>query len=504
MPAMPRSLVLALDQGTTSSRALVFDATGTCLGLAQREHRQHYPHPGWVEHDPAEIWANQLAVARAALAQANVTARDLAGIGITNQRETLVAWDRATGEPVTPAIVWQDRRTADHCARLQADGHGELVRGRTGLVLDPYFSGTKLRWMLDHVSGLAARAARGQIAVGTIDSWLAWKLTGGARHVTDASNASRTMLYDIHAGTWSAELAALLGVPLEVLPEVRGTSEVVGESQREHLGACVPVAALVGDQQAALFGQQCLLPGAAKTTYGTGCFMLMNTGTAAVESRHGLLTTVAWRLGDRLTYALEGSVFIAGAAINWLRDGLGVIADAAEIDALAGSVADAGDCVFVPAFAGLGAPHWDATARGLVIGISGGTTRAHLARATLDAIACQVAELAHAMRADAGIARLSMRVDGGASASDALMQLTSDLVQGPLHRPAQRESTALGAAMLAGLATGVWSSTDALAVCCPVARSFAPSIDGSEAARRLATWSRAVERARGWAAAGTR
>jgi glycerol kinase len=490
--------VLALDQGTTSSRAIVFDESGAVRGLAQREFRQLFPHPGWVEHDPEEIWRSQLQVAQEALANARVAPRDVAAIGITNQRETTVLWERATGAPLANAIVWQDRRTAEACDRLKADGASDWVRAKTGLVIDPYFSATKLAWLLDAIPGARARAARGELAFGTIDAWLAWKLTGGRLHVTDVSNASRTLLFDIEHGRWDDELLALFRVPREVLPEVRPSSGVLGESAPRLLGAPIPIAGLAGDQQAALFGQGCHGPGMAKNTYGTGCFMLLHTGSVRVRSGEGLVTTAA-ASGGAAEYALEGSVFIAGAVVQWLRDGLKVIASAAEIEPLARSVADSGGVYLVPAFAGLGAPHWDAYARGAMLGITRGTTAAHLARAALESIAFQSAEVLAAMERDAGVRLAELRVDGGATANALLMQFQADLLGVPVVRPRVPETTALGAAYLAGLAVGVWPGRDAIAAQWRRERVFAPGMSRDEARARLAGWARAVERAKGWA-----
>ncbi len=488
--------VLALDQGTTSSRAIVFDESGSAVAMAQREFQQIFPRPGWVEHDPKEIWESQLAVTREALARAGLGAADVAALGITNQRETTIVWDRATGLPVGNAIVWQDRRTAEACARLKRRGLEPLFRERTGLVLDPYFSGTKLAWMLDHLPGL--RDGIGRLAFGTVDSWLIWNLTGGSLHATDVSNASRTLLFDLRRGDWDEELLAALDIPREVLPEVRSSSEVYGETLAGLLGAAVPIAGVAGDQQAALFGQACLAPGMAKNTYGTGCFMLMNTGERPIPSRHELLTSPAWRIGGRTTYALEGSVFIAGAVVQWLRDGLGIIRSSSEIEALAAGVPDAGGVVLVPAFTGLGAPHWDPDARGALLGITRGTTAAHIARAALEGIAFQVADVLTAMEADSGVAVAELRVDGGATANDLLMQLQADLTGVPVLRPRVQETTALGAAYLAGLATGVWKDTDEIAARWQVERTFEPALDPSLAAERRARWNRAVERAKGW------
>ena len=491
--------VLALDQGTTSSRAIAFGRDGRILSLAQQEFRQIFPQPGWVEHDPAEIWATQRDVAARALREAGLAPAEVAAVGITNQRETTVLWDRASGAAVCNAIVWQDRRTASRCDELRQAGHEPLFTRRTGLLLDAYFSGTKLAWMLDHVPGARQRAERGELAFGTVDSWLVWNLTGGSVHATDVTNASRTLLFDIHRLDWDDELLGLLRVPRAVLPSVVGSSERVGVTSCPGLPEGLAIAGIAGDQQAALFGQACHRPGMAKNTYGTGCFLLMNTGGTAAASRHRLLTTVAWRRGTRTHYALEGSVFIAGAAIQWLRDGLGLIARAPEIDALAASVEDTGDVYFVPALSGLGAPYWDPAARGAIVGITRGTTRAHLARATLEAIAFQSAELIEAMAADSGIALQELRVDGGATASDLLMQMQADLLGVPVVRPKVTETTALGAAYLAGLATGFWSDEAEIASLWSRDRVFEPRLAREAAAARLGRWRRAVERARGWA-----
>jgi glycerol kinase len=490
--------ILALDQGTTSSRAIVFDAAGRVLGLAQRELPQIYPQPGWVEQDPETIWSTQIATAREALARAGVAASGVAAIGITNQRETTVVWERATGRPIANAIVWQDRRTAEHCGRLRSDGLAGLFQARTGLVLDAYFSGTKIAWILDHVPGARARAERGELAFGTVDAWLVWKLTGGRVHATDASNASRTLLFDIRARRWNGELAAALGVPEAMLPKVVASRGVVAEAYAQILGAPIPIAGMAGDQQAALFGQRCVTPGKVKNTYGTGCFMLMHTGERVPESRHNLLATVAWQLGDRTEYALEGSVFIAGAAVQWLRDGLGLIASAAEIEALAASVADTDGVYFVPAFTGLGAPHWDPHARGTICGLTRGTTRAHLARAALEAIAFQTADILECMQADAGVALAELRVDGGATRNDLLMQFQADLLGVPVVRAANAESTALGAALLAGLAAGVWKDADQANMLWQSERTFTGAQSRDRIAAITSRWRAAVERAKGW------
>jgi glycerol kinase len=492
------SYVLALDQGTTSSRAIVFDERARMLGTAQAEFGQLYPQPGWVEHDPEEIWRTQLDCARGALAQAGIDAARVAAIGITNQRETTLVWDRVTGKPIHNAIVWQDRRTAAHCERLKEAGHEALVRARTGLVIDPYFSATKIAWLLDNVPGARARAAAGELAFGTVDSWLIWKLTAGARHVTDVSNASRTMLYDIARSEWDAELLELLGVPRALLPEVLPSSGAFGETVAGPLGAPVSIAGVAGDQQAALFGQACDAPGMAKNTYGTGCFMLLHCGGERISSTHGLVTTRAAEI-DAPEYALEGSVFVAGAVVQWLRDGLHMIKASVDVEALAGSVPDAGGVLFVPAFVGLGAPHWDPHARGAIVGLTRGTTEAHIARAALESIAFQSAEVLRAMEQDARIRLTELRVDGGAAANDLLMQFQADLLGVPVVRPRVLETTALGAAYLAGLAVGVWHDRREIGAQWQAERSFAPAMSRDAAESRIARWRRAVDRARGWA-----
>jgi glycerol kinase len=491
--------VLALDQGTTSSRAIVFDREGRIVATAQREFGQHFPQPGWVEHDALEIWSSQLEVASKALAEARLAPGDLAAIGIANQRETTVLWDRSNGRPVAPAIVWQDRRTASRCDQLRLDGREALFTSRTGLVLDAYFSGTKLAWLLDHVPGARARAGRGELAFGTIDSWLAWQLTGGAAHVTDASNASRTLLFDIARLDWDDELLGILDIPRSVLPEVIASSGRFAETRCEGLPRGIPLAGMAGDQQAALFGQACTRPGMAKNTYGTGCFLLMNTGSARAVSRNRLLATVAWKRGNEAHYALEGSVFVAGAAVQWLRDGLGIIAHSREMEPLAASVADSAGVVFVPALSGLGAPYWDPRARGTIVGLTRGTTRAHIARATLEAIAFQSAELIEAMSADSGISLSELRVDGGATANNLLMQMQADLLGVPVVRPVVTETTALGAAYLAGLGVGFWKDEAEIARLWAKDRVFEPAEPRPEAAARFGEWKRAVERARDWA-----
>jgi glycerol kinase len=491
--------VLALDQGTTSSRSILFDHGGRIVAVAQREFTQHFPQPGWVEHDADEIWATQSATIAEVLARAHASAADVAAIGITNQRETTVLWDRRTGRPVAPAIVWQDRRTADRCEKLKGAGHEPRAAAITGLRLDPYFSGTKLSWLLDHVPGARARAERGELAFGTIDSWLAWQLTDGESHVIDVSNASRTLLLDLATGEWSDEMLRLLDVPPAVLPRVVPSCLRSDPPSARLEGRRVPLGGIAGDQQAALFGQACFTPGMAKNTYGTGCFMLMNTGDAPLASKHRLLTTIAWDCDGRLQYALEGSVFVAGAVVQWLRDGLGFIEQSAEVEALAASVPDSGGVYLVPAFTGLGSPHWDPYARGAIVGLTRGTTRAHVARAALEAIAFQSAEVLDAMQRDAGRPLLELRVDGGATANDLLMQFQADLLGVPVVRPAVTETTALGSAYLAGLAVGFWASTQEVTDNWQVGRRFEPDMPRERAAERMHAWSRAVDRSKGWA-----
>jgi glycerol kinase len=488
--------ILALDQGTTSSRAIVFDHAGSIVAVAQKEFPQIFPKPGWVEHDPRDIWSTQAGVAAEALTKANVSAADVAAIGITNQRETTVVWDRSTGAPICNAIVWQDRRTASICDRLRARKLDRMIRRKTGLVIDAYFSATKVQWILENVRGARARAKAGELAFGTVDSWLVWNLTGGQAHVTDASNASRTMLFDITKGEWDDELLKLFGIPRSMLPAVRSSSEVYGVTTL--LGSPIPIAGIAGDQQAALFGQACTKPGMAKNTYGTGCFMLMNTGTKRIASKNNLLTTVAWRIGDRTEYALEGSIFIAGAVVQWLRDGLEFFRTAAEVEALAASVDDTGGVYVVPAFAGLGAPHWDQYARGTIVGLTRGSTKAHIARAALEGIVLQVMDVLKAMEADAGIKLRELRVDGGASANDLLMQLQADLLNVPVVRPKVAETTALGAAYLAGLAVGFWKSQTDIARQWQVDKRFTPAMKPAARNRIAKGWVRALSRAKAW------
>ena len=490
------SFVLALDQGTTSSRAIVFDRSGSIRGLAQQEFAQHFPQPGWVEHDANEIWATQSAVMNEALIKAAISGADVAAVGITNQRETTVLWERATGKPVARAIVWQDRRTADTCDALRAAGHADLIAHKTGLILDAYFSGTKLKWLLDHVDGARERAQRGELAFGTVDSWLIWNLSRGATHVTDASNASRTLLFNIRTGDWDDELLALLDIPREVLPAVVDSSGVCAECR---IGdATVPISGIAGDQQAALFGQACVKPGLAKNTYGTGCFLLLNTGREIVESKNKLVSTGAWRRSGGTDYALEGSVFIGGAVVQWLRDGLKIIRAAVDVEALAASVADSGGVFLVPAFAGLGAPHWDPYARGSIFGLTRGSSAAHIARAALESIAYQSAEILSAMEADAHIKLAELRVDGGAAANNLLMQFQADLLGVPVVRPKVLETTALGAAYLAGLAVGYWRDEGDIGANWRVDRRFEPVMSRDQASTLTAEWTKAVERAKHW------
>ena len=500
---MPR--ILALDEGTTSARAILFDESARPLHTAQRPLALSYPRPGWVECDPSQIWQHQLATAEECVARvsrsgpARGSAPDLAALSITNQRETTILWDRATGEPLAPAIVWQDRRTAPECDNLRAAGHEDLIRERTGLLIDPYFSATKLAWLLDHTPGARGRASKGQLAAGTVESWLIFKLTAGRLHITDASNASRTMLLNLRTGDWDAELLRLLNIPREILPQVVGTQEVVGEVSCGSPLDGTPIAGLAGDQQAALFGQLCIAPGKAKCTYGTGAFVLESIGTAPTLSQHRLITTIARRENGRLHYALEGSAFIAGAVVQWLRDSLGIIRSSAEVEPLANTVPDSGGVSFVPAFVGLGAPWWDPYARGLIIGLTRDTTAAHIARAALESIGHQVADLVEALAADSGKAPPELRVDGGAAANTALLQFQADLLQTPVTRPQNIETTALGAAFMGGLATGVWGTTGDLEHLWKADRTFEPQMPEARAKELRAKWKKAVERSRAWA-----
>jgi glycerol kinase len=490
--------ILALDQGTTSSRALVFDHEGTVRSVGQREFKQIFPQPGWVEHDPEEIWSSQISVAVEALSRMDARPRDIAAIGITNQRETTVVWNRETGKPVYNAIVWQDRRTAGFCDQLKAAGHEPLIKQHTGLLIDSYFAGTKIAWILDNVPGARALADAGKLAFGTIDSWLVWKLTSGRTHVTDASNASRTMLLDIHTGCWDDELLRLLRIPRSLMPEVRACSEVYAEVATTLGLGGIKIAGMAGDQQSSLFGQQCTTPGLTKNTYGTGCFMLQSTGNRAVPSSNRLLTTVAWKLGQNIAYALEGSVFIGGAVVQWLRDGLGLIRSSSEVESLAASVPDNGGVYLVPAFVGLGAPHWDPYARGAILGLTRGTTAAHVARAAVESIAYQVADLADAMQSDSGTPLPELRVDGGAASNDALMQFQSDILGIPVVRPEQTETTALGAAYLAGLGVGFWGDLKEIARIPRPERRFVPQMKRSQAESLRRRWNEALSRSKRW------
>ena len=490
--------ILSLDQGTTSSRAILFDKTGSIIAMAQKEFEQIFPKPGWVEHNPDEIWDTQLSVARSVLSKSGLDGKSIAAIGITNQRETTVLWNRKTGKPVYNAIVWQDRRTAEYCDKLKLEGKSELFQKKTGLVLDAYFSGTKIRWLLDNVKGAREMAEKGELAFGTIDTWLTWKLTGGKAHVTDVSNASRTLLFNIHQGKWDDELLGILDIPRNLLPEVCSSSEIYGHVQKDHLQVEIPIAGIAGDQQAALFGQVCTEAGMVKNTYGTGCFMLMNTGSTPIPSKHQLLTTVAWKLNDQTTYALEGSVFVGGAVVQWLRDGLGIIQSTGEVETLAEKVDDNGGVYLVPALVGLGAPYWDPYARGVIIGLTRGSNSSHIARAALESIAFQSYDLLQAMQEDSGITLKELRVDGGATANNLLMQFQSDLLTVPVIRPVISETTALGAAYLAGLATGYWDNLEIITRLWQVDNRFQATMDRQRADSLIDRWHDALDRSRDW------
>ncbi|MCH8550050.1 MAG: glycerol kinase GlpK [Balneolaceae bacterium] len=491
--------ILALDQGTTSSRAMLFDKNGSIKSIAQKEFRQIYPKPGWVEHDAQEIWSSQAGVAAEAVASAGINGKAIAGIGITNQRETTVVWDRESGKPVYNAIVWQDRRTSDYCDELKEAGHADLIQDKTGLVLDAYFSGTKVKWILDNVEGVRERAEKGELAFGTIDSWLIWNFTQGDIHVTDVTNASRTLLFNINTMDWDDEILKLFNIPKSLLPEVKQSSEVYGKTKTTLFASKIPIAGIAGDQQAALFGQMCTEKGMVKNTYGTGCFMLMNIGDKPIKSENNLLTTVAWKVNGKTTYALEGSVFIAGAVVQWLRDEMSIIQEAKDIEYFANKVEDSDGVYLVPAFAGLGAPHWNQHARGTLVGITRGTNRAHLARAAQDSIAYQVSDLLEAMNADSGIEIKELRVDGGATVNNTLMQFQSDLLQVPAIRPEITETTALGAAYLAGLATGFWKDIEEIRKQWKVDKKFEPEMDRSKVDELVKGWRRAVKAAITWA-----
>lgn len=493
-----KKYMLSLDQGTTSSRAIVFDSNGLPVSIAQKEFRQYYPKPGWVEHSPEEIWSTQVGVAMEAIAKAGIESRNIDGIGITNQRETTLVWDRITGEPVYNAIVWQDRRTADFCDQLKKDGYAKKILEKTGLIIDAYFSATKIRWILDNVPGACDKANSGTLAFGTVDSWLVWNLTKGSLHITDVSNASRTMLFNIHTLKWDEDLLKMFNIPLSMLPEVRSSSELYGYT-KGHFSSAIPVAGIAGDQQSALFGQMCIDPGMVKNTYGTGCFLMMNIGTEPVRSKSRLLTTVGWQIGNTTNYALEGSIFIGGAVVQWLRDGLGVIRKSADVESLASKVPDSDGVYFVPAFAGLGAPYWNQHARGTITGLTRGSTAAHIARAALDSIAYQTLEVLLAMKKDSGIDISELRVDGGATVNNSLLQFQADLLQANVVRPKITETTALGAAYLAGLATGYWSDLTEIKKQWQVDRIFSPSIPAKATKTLINGWRRAVKAAESWA-----
>ncbi len=491
--------ILSLDQGTTSSRAIIFDKKGNIVATAQKEFTQHFPQSGWVEHDANEIWSTQVGVASEVVVKAGLHTGDIAAIGITNQRETTVVWDRDTHLPICPAIVWQDRRTADYCDKLKKDGSAEMIREKTGLVTDAYFSGTKVKWILDNVEGARDKAQRGELCFGTVDSWLLWKLTNGEVHATDVSNASRTLLFNIHTMQWDTELLSLFGIPENMLPEVRSSSEVYGHTENILSAARIPVAGIAGDQQSALFGQMCTEPGMVKNTYGTGCFMLMNTGDKPVVSQNNLLTTVAWKIDGKVQYALEGSVFIGGAVVQWLRDGLRIIQTSKDVEELARKVENNGGVYLVPAFTGLGAPYWNQHARGTIVGISRGTSDAHIARAAVESIAFQSMDLLQSMEADAGIPIRELRVDGGATVNDQLMQFQSDLLNTKVIRPDVTETTALGAAYLAGLATGFWKDVEEVRQNWKANKTFEPTMDDTQRRTLRKDWQRAVKAAQAWA-----
>jgi len=496
---MPSHYILALDQGTTSSRSMVFDKQGNVVGVAQKEFRQIFPQPGWVEHDADEIWSTQVGTMAEAVAKAKISMKQIAGIGITNQRETTVVWERKTGKPVCNAIVWQDRRTAAFCDELKAANLSALIKEKTGLVIDAYFSASKLKWILDSVPGARQKASNGELAFGTVDSWLVWKLTNGEVHITDVSNASRTMLLNIHTAEWDDELLQIFSVPRAMLPEVKASSKIYGVTGNIIPDSHLPIGGIAGDQQAALFGQMCTQPGMVKNTYGTGCFMLMNTGTKVIASKNNLLTTIAWKIENEIEYALDGSVFIAGAVVQWLRDGLKIIRTSKEVEELSGNVPDAGGVYLVPAFAGLGAPHWNQHARGDIFGLTRGSTNAHIARAALDSIAYQTYDVLKAMEADAGISITELRVDGGATVNNALMQFQSDILNCKVVRPTITETTALGAAYLAGLAVGYWKNIDEIRQQWQVDKEFSPQMESSNSTELLKGWQRAVRASIAWA-----
>lgn len=495
---MQKKLILALDQGTTSSRAILFNHHGEIVSVSQKDYTQYFPKPGWVEHDPEEIWSSQISVAAEVTAKQGISGLDIAAIGITNQRETTIVWDRETSTPIYNAIVWQDRRTAKYCDELKAQGLTDSIREKTGLILDAYFSGTKVKWILDNVPGAREKAEQGKLCFGTVDTWLIWKLTRGKMHITDVSNASRTLLYNIHKQEWDEDLLKLFNIPKAILPEVKQSSEVYGETATTLFSTKIPISGIAGDQQSALFGQLCTEPGMAKNTYGTGCFLLMNTGEQAVLSKNNLLTTIAWKINGKVHYALEGSVFVGGAAVQWLRDGVKIVKSSPESERLAQSVPDNGGVYFVPALTGLGAPYWDPYARGGILGITRGTTEAHIARATLEGIAYQVYDLVKAMEADSGVKDLELRVDGGACANDLMMQFQSDIFRFNVVRPKTLETTALGAAYLAGLAVGYWNSIEELQQQRSIDQIFQPKMDLVQAEKYIKDWRKAVGRVRNW------
>lgn len=495
---MKNKFILSLDQGTTSSRAIIFNKKGEIISSAQKELTQIFPKPGWVEHDANEIWSTQVGVAAEAIMSADANGLNIAGIGITNQRETTVVWDRETSQPIYNAIVWQDRRTSKYCDELRANGHADMIQDKTGLIIDSYFSGTKVKWILDNVEGAREKAEAGKLAFGTIDSWLIWKLTKGKVHVTDVSNASRTLLYNIKTLEWDIEMLGLLNIPLNMLPEVKSSSEIYGHTVTTLFAHSVPISGIAGDQQAATFGQMCIEPGAVKNTYGTGCFMLCNTGNKPVKSKNNLLTTIGWQINGETTYCLEGSIFMGGAIVQWLRDGLGIIKSSADVEALASSVQDNGGVFMVPALTGLGAPHWDQYARGTIVGLTRGSTAAHIARAALEGIAFQVTDVLKAMEADAGIEIRELRVDGGAAINDLLMQFQSDILDTPVYRPKILETTALGAAYLAGLAVGYWDGVKDVQSQWAIDRKFEPEMLKEESQRLIKGWDRAIGRSKNW------
>lgn len=493
-----KEYILALDQGTTSSRAMLFDKEGEIKSIAQKEFKQIFPKTGWVEHDPNEIWSSQVAVAAEAMSSLGINGTKVSGIGITNQRETTIVWDRSTGEPVYNAIVWQDRRTSEYCDELKEKGHADMIRNKTGLVVDAYFSGTKVKWVLDNVEGAREKAEKGELAFGTVDSWLVWKLTQGRTHITDITNASRTMLFNIHSTDWDEELLELMGIPKSMLPAVKSSSEIYDYTNTTFFASKVPIAGIAGDQQAAMFGQMCIEEGMVKNTYGTGCFILINTGEKPFLSKNQLLTTIAWKINGKVTYALEGSIFIGGAVVQWLRDGLRIINTSQDVESLAKTVDDNGDVFFVPAFTGLGAPHWDQYARGTMVGISRGTTRGHIARAALEGIAFQTYDVLEAMKKDTQMDYTEIRVDGGASNNNLLMQFQSDVLNAPVARPDITETTALGAAYLAGLATGFWKDLDEIKKQWKLNKRFDPQMDSKQADEQVKKWKDAVTRSKSW------